>query len=81
MRELNPPPSASQRSVLTSKPLTKIMAYNELIDFFNAKYTGDDEDANLWTYDKVLDHRKGPNGKVEVCVLWMMVLKLGNPFC
>ena len=35
----------------------EIMAYNELIDLFDAKYAGDDEDANLWTYDKVLDHR------------------------
>ena len=40
----------------------EIMAYNELLDLFNSVYTDDDEDANLWTYDKILDHRKGPNG-------------------
>ena len=37
---------------------------------FSANYTGDDENANLWTYDKVLDHCKGLNGKVEYRVLW-----------
>ena len=59
----------------------EIMAYNELIDLFNAKYTDDDEEANLWTYDKVQDHHKVPNGMVEVCkCCGMMVLRPGNPF-
>ena len=42
------------------------MTYNDLINAFNAR---DEEGADLWTYDKITDHRKSKKGQWQVKVL------------
>ena len=45
----------------------ELMNYNDLINHYNAKY---DEGSHLWTFEKILDHRKVKGGKYEVRVKW-----------
>ena len=45
----------------------ELMNYNDLINYYNAKY---DEGEHLWTFDKILDHRKVKGGQYEVRVHW-----------
>ena len=48
-----------------------VVAYNELINAFCDQLEGDDEDGNLRTYQKIMDHRVNTESKVqEVNVLW-----------
>ena len=42
------------------------MTYNDLINAYNAR---DEEGADLWTYDKIFDHRKTKKGQWEVKVV------------
>ena len=44
-----------------------LMTYNDLISAYNTK---DEEGVNLWTYDKITDHRKNKKSQWEVKVLW-----------
>ena len=49
----------------------ELMNYADLINIFNkANDEDDDDDDKLWTYDKILDHRKVNGNKWEVKVLW-----------
>ena len=58
----------------------EIMAYNELIDLFNAKYTDDDKDANLWTTIKFWTTVEDPMERWKFACCGMMVLRPGTPF-
>ena len=44
-----------------------LMNYNDLINIFNAH---DQDGEKLWTYDKILDHRRVKGEQYEVKVLW-----------
>ena len=43
----------------------ELMKNNDFIKYYNAKY---DESEHLWTFDKILDHRKVKRGQYEVRV-------------
>ena len=45
----------------------ELMAYNDLVNAYNAR---EEEGIDLWTYDKILDHRKSKKGQWQVKILW-----------
>ena len=48
-----------------------IMVYNEILAGINKKWNLDETKENeRWILKKILNHRKGPNGKMEVLVIW-----------
>ena len=43
------------------------MTYNDLINAYNAR---DEEGAQLWTYEEIIDHRQTKKGQWKVKFLW-----------
>ncbi len=48
-----------------------IMTDNEILSEINKKWNLDETEGNeRWIFKKILNHRKGPDDKLEVLILW-----------
>ena len=47
----------------------EVLTYNEIVNMTESQLQDNEEDQ-IWSFEEVMDHRKGRNGKYEVLIKW-----------